>query len=108
MDEYASGIGLGTVMPFWRTGQAHALASPVLATWYIHQKKEPVGRESAPVLVSKVVEREIASGKGGTEGIDSATDGQTLLASGLRPARGNKVIKRSKARSTHEVCWEAG
>ena len=64
-------------------------------------------RESAPELVCKVLESEIASEKGGTEGVDSATEGQSLLASGFRHIRGNEVIERSNPLSTHETCWGA-
>ena len=45
-------------------------------------------RESAPDLVCKVLDSETASEKGGTEGVDSAIEGQSLLASGLGQARG--------------------
>ena len=41
-------------------------------------------RENAPDLVCKVLERERASAKGGTERVGSAIDGQCLLASRLR------------------------
>ena len=64
-------------------------------------------RESAPELVRKVLESEIASEKGGTEGVDSAIEGQSLLPSGLRHRRGNEVIERSNPLSTHETCWGA-
>ena len=64
-------------------------------------------RESAPELVCKVLESEIASEKGGTEGVDSAIKGQSLLPSGLRHIRGNEVIERSNPLSTHETCWGA-
>ena len=64
-------------------------------------------RESAPELVCKVLERERASEKGGTEGVDSAIEGQSLLPSGLRHTRGNEVIERSNPLSTHETCWGA-
>jgi hypothetical protein len=52
----------------------------------------------APDLVCKVLERERASEKGGTEGVDSAIKGQSLLPSGLRHIRGNEVIERSPPR----------
>ena len=52
-------------------------------------------RESAPELVCNVLESERASEKGGTEGVDSAIEGQSLLPSGLRHIRGNEVIERS-------------
>ncbi len=65
-------------------------------------------RESAHELVCKVLESEIASEKGGTEGVDSATEGQSLLPSGLRHIRGNEVIERSNPLSTYETCWGAG
>ena len=64
-------------------------------------------RESDPDLVCKVLESEIASEKGGTEGVDSATEGQSLLPSGLRHIRGNEVIERSNPLSTYETCWGA-
>ncbi len=64
-------------------------------------------RESAPELVCKVFESERASEKGGTEGVDSAIEGQSLLPSGLRRIRGNEVIERSNQLSSHEVCWGA-
>ena len=64
-------------------------------------------RESAPELVCKVLESEIASENGGTEGIDSANEGQSQLLSGLRNIRGNEVTGRSKPLSTHETCWGA-
>jgi hypothetical protein len=64
-------------------------------------------RESAPDLVCKVLERERASEKDGTEGVDSAIEGQRLLPSGLRHISGNGVIKRSNPFSTHETCWGA-
>jgi hypothetical protein len=48
-------------------------------------------RESAPELVCKVRESE----KGGTEGVDSAIVGQSLLPSELRHRRGNEAIERS-------------
>ena len=41
-------------------------------------------RESAPELMCNVLGSEIASEKGGTEGVDSATERQSLLPSGLR------------------------
>ena len=62
-------------------------------------------RESALELVCKVLESERASEKGGTEGVDSATEGQSLLPSGLRHIRGNEVIERSNPLSTYETCW---
>ena len=61
----------------------------------------------APELVYKVLESERASEKGRTEGVDSATEGQSLLPSGLRHIRGNEVIERSNPLSTHETCWGA-
>ena len=64
-------------------------------------------RESAPELVCKVLESERASEKGRTEGVDSATEGQSLLPSGLRHRRGNEVIERSTPFSTSETCWGA-
>jgi hypothetical protein len=64
-------------------------------------------RESAPELVCKVLESEIASEKGGTEGVDSAIEEQSLLPSGLRHIRGNEVIERSNPLSTYETCWGA-
>jgi len=64
-------------------------------------------RESAPDLVCKVLERERASEKDGTEGVDSAIEGQSLLPSGLRHIKGNEVIERSNTLSTHETCWGA-
>ena len=64
-------------------------------------------RESAPELVCTVLESEIASEKGGTEGVDSANEGQSLLPSGLRHIRGNEVLERSNPLSTHEACWGA-
>ena len=60
-------------------------------------------RESAADLVCKVLESE----KGGTEGVDSAIEGQSLLPSGLRHRRGNEVIERSTPFSTSETCWGA-
>jgi hypothetical protein len=63
--------------------------------------------ESAPELVCRVLESEIASEKGGTEGVDSAIEGQSLLPSWLRHIRGNEVIERSNPFSTHETCWGA-
>jgi hypothetical protein len=65
-------------------------------------------RESAPDLFCKVLERERASEKDGTEGVDSTIEGQSLLPSGLRHRRGNEVIERSNPLSTHETCWGAG
>jgi len=65
-------------------------------------------RESAPELVYEVLESERASEKGGTEGVNSAIEGQSLLLSGPRPRRGNEVIEGSNPLSTHEACWEAG
>jgi hypothetical protein len=62
-------------------------------------------RESAPDLVCKVLESEIASEKGGSEGVNSAIEGQSLLLSGLRRIRGNEVIERSNPLSTYETCW---
>ena len=44
---------------------------------------------------------------GGTEEVESAIYGQSLLASGLRQARGISVIERSNQFSTHETCWGA-
>ena len=64
-------------------------------------------RESAPELVCKVLESERASEKGGTAGVDSAIEGQSLLPSGLRHRRGNEVIERSNPFSTYETCWGA-
>ena len=64
-------------------------------------------RESAPELVCTVFESEIASEKSGTEGVDSANEGQSLLQFGLRHRRGNEVIERSNPFSTHETCWGA-
>ena len=64
-------------------------------------------RESPPDLVCKVLESERASEKGGTEGVDSAIEGQSLLPSGLRHIKGNEVIERSNPLSTHETCWGA-
>ena len=64
-------------------------------------------RSRAPELVCKNLERERASEKGGTEGVDSAIEGQSLLASGLRHIRGNEVIERSHPFSTYETCWGA-
>jgi hypothetical protein len=60
-------------------------------------------RESAPELVCKVLESE----KGGTEGVDSAIEGQSLLPSGFRHIRGKEVIERSNPLSKHEACWGA-
>jgi hypothetical protein len=60
-------------------------------------------RASAPNLVCKVLESE----KGGTERVDSAIEGQSLLPSGLRHIRGNEVIERSDPLSTYEACWGA-
>jgi hypothetical protein len=64
-------------------------------------------RESAPDLVCKVLERERASEKGGSEGVNSAIEGQSLLLSELRRRRGNEVIERSNPFSTYETCWGA-
>lgn len=64
-------------------------------------------RESAPERVCKLLERERASEKGGTEGVDSAIEGQSLLPSGLRHTRGNEVIERSNPLSPYETCWGA-
>ncbi len=64
-------------------------------------------RESALELVCKVLESEIASEKGGTEGVDSATEGQSLLPSGLRHTRGNEVSERSNPLSPHEASFRA-
>jgi hypothetical protein len=52
-------------------------------------------RESAPELVCTVLVSERASEKGGTEGVDSAIEGQSLLPSDLRHIRGNQVFERS-------------
>jgi hypothetical protein len=49
----------------------------------------------------------MASEKGGTEGVDSAIEGQSLLPSGFRHIRGNEVIERSNPLSTHEICCGA-
>jgi hypothetical protein len=62
-------------------------------------------RESAPDLVCQVLESEIASEKGGTEGVNSAIEGQSLLLSWFRRIRGNEVIERSNPFSTYETCW---
>jgi len=59
------------------------------------------------MTVPKVLESEIASEKGGTEGVNSAIEGQSLPPSGLRYIRGNEVIERSNPLSTHEACWGA-
>ena len=64
-------------------------------------------RSRAPERVCKVLESERASEKGGTEGVDSAIEGQSLLPSGLRHIKGNEVIERSNPLSTHETCWGA-
>jgi hypothetical protein len=64
-------------------------------------------RESAPELVCKVLARERASEKDGTEGVDSAIEGQSPLPSGLRHIKGNEVFERSNPISTHEACWGA-
>jgi hypothetical protein len=64
-------------------------------------------RESAPDLVCQVLESESASEKGGTEGVNSAIEGQSLLLSELRRIRGNEVIERSNPLSTYETCWGA-
>jgi hypothetical protein len=61
--------------------------------------------ESAPELMCNVLESEIASEKGGTKGVDSAIEEQSLLPSGLRHRRGNEVIGRSNPLSTYETCW---
>ena len=49
-------------------------------------------RESAPELVCTVLESERVSEKSGTERVDSAIGGQSLLSSGLRHIRGNEVF----------------
>jgi len=41
--------------------------------------------------------------KGGTEGVGSSIEGQSLLLSEFRYRRGNEGIKRSNPRSTHEA-----
>ena len=64
-------------------------------------------RESAPELVCRVLESEIASEKGGIERVDSEIEGQSLLPSWFRHIRGNEVIERSNPFSTHETCWGA-
>ena len=45
--------------------------------------------------------------KGGTEGVDSVIEGESLLLSELRHRRGNEAIERSNALRTHETCWGA-
>ena len=62
-------------------------------------------RESATELMCNVLRSERASETGGTEGVDSAIEGQSLLPSGLRHRRGNEVFERSNPLSTHEACW---
>ena len=50
---------------------------------------------SAPELMCKLLGSERASEKIGTEGVDSANEGKSLLSSALRQRRGNEVIERS-------------
>jgi hypothetical protein len=52
-------------------------------------------RESPPDLDCRVLERERASAKGGTERFGSAIEGESLLPSELRHRRGNEVLERS-------------
>ena len=44
----------------------------------------------------------------GSEEVEGARSGQSLLASGLRQARRNEGIARSHPRSPHEACWHLG
>jgi len=59
--------------------------------------------KSAPDLVCRVLESE----KDGTEGVDAAIEGQSLLPSELRHRRRNEEIERSNPSSMHEACWGA-
>lgn len=52
-------------------------------------------RVSAPELICKILESEMASEKGGTELVDSAIEGQSPLPPRLRHIRGNEVFERS-------------
>jgi hypothetical protein len=50
----------------------------------------------APELVYKVLESERASEKGGTEGVGSSIEGQSLLLSEFRYRRGNEGINATR------------
>ena len=82
-------------------------ANVELAREGLIERNAVLERESAQDLVCQVLVRERASEKGGTEGVDSAVDGQSQLLSDLRHRRGNEAIEGSNPRSMREACWEA-
>ena len=84
---------------------SNSFASCAMERWRVKEYESAIGTGILEQMPSGVNTGWLA---GGTEGIDSATGGQSPLESGLRHARGKEVIKRSNPRSTCEACWGAG
>ena len=71
---------------------SNAFASCAIERWRVRAYESAIGTGILEHRPSGVNTDWLA---GGTEGIDSATDGQSMLESGLRHASGKELMKRS-------------
>ena len=71
---------------------SNAFASCAIERWRVRAYESAIGAGNLEHMPSGVNTDWLV---GGTEGIDSATDGQSMLESGLRHASGKELLKRS-------------